>query len=93
MWKIVWKRIPHYLNSKLEIDDDTKISTKNPRLQITAKNFRWTTTTNWNLLPENLRTQKQLSRFKTGIKKWIRERRITEPEPDPDVESDTEPDT
>ena len=90
-WKTIWNQIPHYMTAKIQIDNQMKISTTTPRLQGTALSYRWSSINRWNILPETLRRQVQLSKFKTGLKKWIKETRsltphpdIPEPEPDPD---------
>ena len=41
------------------------------RLQITAGSYRWKTVRTWNRLPDALRQEDNLLKFKVGIKKWL----------------------
>ena len=94
IWKTIMNQIPQYMTSKIQTDTEMKISTSPPRLLGTSLSYRWSTISKWNLLPESLRRQVQMKKFKTGVKKWIKERRtsnqdhvpepVPEPEPDPD---------
>ena len=82
MWKTLRMEVPQYLKDKISITEDGTISTDLPRLQITSRSYRWTTVKNWNTLPENLRVEKSLRSFKTGVKRWIKEMRPPNPGPE-----------
>ena len=56
-----------------------------PRLQLTALSYRWKAIQYWNALPQYLRAETSLTRFKSGLKKWMKER-LTE-----DRTSDAQP--
>ena len=91
IWKTIWHQIPQYMTSKINIDNEMKISTSPPRLIGTSLSYRWAIMSKWNMLQEPLRRQVQMKKFKLGIKKWIKEMRtnqnqepVPEPEPDPD---------
>ena len=71
MYKTVKWQVPQYMTSKLEISQDCKITTKEPRLKITSNKYRWKTTSIWNHLPDNLRHETSVSRFKSGLKTWL----------------------
>ena len=75
MWKYVKWNISGYMEDKLSIMDEDKISTSHPRLQITARAYRHRTTESWNLLPHDLRYENAISKFKAGVKNWIKEQR------------------
>ena len=74
LWKTIRLNSPRYLARKLDIDMEQLITTTNPRLNLTNNSFRWKTVAAWNGLPEDLRMEDHLPRFKKTLKKWIRER-------------------
>ena len=82
MWKAVKWNCPEYLKDKLQSLPDNKISTSRPRLKITASAFRWSTVHKWNNLPDHLRAEMSITKFKTCTKRWIIDQRLTAPEPD-----------
>ena len=51
LWKILYLQIPGQLFEKYEIQEDMKITTNRPRLQITSNYFRWRSCNDWNKLP------------------------------------------
>ena len=75
IWKTVRWSLPRYFNDKISMTEDYKLVTSEPRLLITAQSYRWKTVGYWNGLPEHLRTETTLKRFKSQLKTWIRERR------------------
>ena len=78
-------KVPHYMTQKIEVDNQLLISTTPPRLLGTSQNYRWATISKWNNLPDNLKRQSIMKKFKIGIKQWIRENRDNgmNPEPEP----------
>ena len=76
LWKTVWWHIPGHLDDRISItDDNNTLMTSKPRLQITMNGYRQQSVKNWNLLPAQLRTEKNISRFKKGVKNWLAELR------------------
>ena len=78
MWKVVNWQCPQHMTSKIHVTPDSRIMTSIPRLKMTTNSFRWKTILYWNNLPDDLREEKSLNRFKVCTKRWIRDRR-----PDP----------
>ena len=76
LWKTVWWHIPGHLDDRITRTDDNTLITANPRLQITLKGYRQQSVLNWNSLPIQLRTEKNITRFKKGIKNWLADLRI-----------------
>ena len=52
MFRTVRWGVPKYLKDKITINEEDKISTKAPRLQLTASSYRIKTVENWNKLPK-----------------------------------------
>ena len=73
-WKTVRWNLPRHFKDRMILTDDQRIETNEPRLLITAQSYRWKTVGYWNALPENLRYETTLTRFKKQLKKWLRER-------------------
>ena len=73
LWKTTrwWK--PDYLLMKLQEEDDDRLSTDIPRIQLTAGSFRCKSVSQWNTMSDTLRGEQSISKFKSGLKKWIRE--------------------
>ena len=69
MFKSVRWNCPAHISDRISEDTDHFISTSRPRLQITANAYRWKTIDNWNSLPLTCRTEKNISKFKLGVKK------------------------
>ena len=42
-------------------------------LKLVSSSWRWRSIEQWNRMPENLRTENQISRFKRKLKIWIKE--------------------
>ena len=82
LWKVLRQRVPESLTDKFEMVEDDLVSTRRPRLLLTARGWRCLTTMRWNALPDSLRTEMSLSKFKTGLKRHIKERRERPPDPD-----------
>ena len=73
-WKTVNWDIPVHMSEQIEVNDDRSVSTKQPRLILTANSYRVKATVFWNALPDFLKNEKCISKFKKGPKKWIFER-------------------
>ena len=71
LWKILRQRKPGGLARKFNLDDNNFVSTNIPRLQIVAANFRHRSVSYWNKLPQEIRDNKSLPRFKKCLKAWI----------------------
>ena len=81
IWKTLrWKKT-EYMYCKLQIEEDGLLTTR-PRLQLTASMFRWKAVDQWRMLPDNIRGQTELAKFKGQLKQWIKERRTIDPDPD-----------
>ena len=74
--KLVRWRIPSIIAGKITLDNENNCITDKPRLQITAGYFRYKTSQTWNSLPQNLRSELSIAKFKSGLKLWIRETRL-----------------
>ena len=74
MWKTVWWNTPHYMDKKIKREPDCRISTPAPRLLLTSRAYRWNTVSRWNSLPDRIRTEDSLYKFKKSLKTWLRER-------------------
>ena len=61
MWKIIRWKIPGYFSEKVHVEDEGRLSTEAPRLQLTAGGFRWKTVSRWNNLPTYLREENSIS--------------------------------
>ena len=46
---------------------------------LTARTYMWKTADRWNNLPLHLRTELRISKFKTGVKRWSKDRRAADP--------------
>ena len=64
MWKALRQQSPWVLYQKIYLDDENYIYTDNPILQHTSRGFRWRTCTLWNNMPQSLRDNTSLPRFK-----------------------------
>ena len=82
MWKILNWNCPDYMRNMIQTLPNNMISTTRPRLKITAQAFRWSTVPKWNLLPDHLREESSIQKFKKCMKRWIMDQRTTAPEPD-----------
>ena len=80
---------PRSQRDQIEVGENWIISTNNPRLLLTANSYRFKAVNYWNNLPEHLREEPSMGKFKVGIKRWIKDRRLDpdlDPEPDLDQE-------
>ena len=66
----------------MEIVEDDLVSTHRARIKLTAAGWRNATVKKWNALPLYLRSEMSIGRFKTGLKRCIKERRDLLREPD-----------
>ena len=74
VFKIRYHRDPEYLASILGLNGrNGRIRTQNPILSSAANSFCFRGTGLWNQLPEQLRCENKIGRFKNGLKKWIAE--------------------
>ena len=74
-WRILRLRAPEYLARKFHLDKENRISTSHPRLQNTAKSFRWKTVGSWNRLRDVTRGELSYQRFKRSVRREIVDRR------------------
>ena len=79
LWKILKYKTPVYMYNQFEVTDDFKINTTNPRLQMTARCFRWKMIEIWNNLPDWMRDENKISSFKKQLRISIMERRPPDP--------------
>ena len=80
LWKIIGMNKPMYMRRTLEIDTESKLSTAYPRLQFTAGCYRWRGIQYWNSMPDSLRNNLILPKFKKQLKLWIIQQRPPEPD-------------
>ena len=80
MWKTIYNRKPRHIFNKLDIDENYKIDQNESRLQFTRRGYRHRTTTHWNEMTEDLRTNQSIASFKKSLKSWIIDRRNQEPD-------------
>ena len=74
-WIIIRLKTPSYLSEKINVGDDEKISTSEPRLQNTENGLRRRSIVLWNSLNLELRQEKLYPRFKKRLKIWIMKQR------------------
>ena len=85
LWKSLRWNVSACMEEKFQFIDDSKVWTKSPRLKLTREVWRCQSAEKWNLLPEYLRSELNLKRFKVQLKRFIKERRrenMLEGEPD-----------
>ena len=87
-WKTLKLERPRHLWLKLQEEDSGHISTDIPRLQITDIAFRCQTTRFWNVIPDTLRSEDVVTRFKAGLRRFIIDRRTQDWTPSPDNETE-----
>ena len=81
LWKVIYLNTPKRMSEQLSWNNETKlIATREPRLLFSRQNFNFRATTNWNTIPEAIRTNKNLSSFKKQMKQWIIDQRLRPPE-------------
>ena len=74
-WKTIKWQKPYHLWSRLQTEDNGMSSTDRPRLQIIEGAFRCKTTTTWNELPDTLKAEETVQKFKRGLKRHLRDLR------------------
>ena len=80
-WKIINNKTPKRLQDTLTWDPLTlKFDIKEPRLEFTRAKFSYRACLDWNNLPDNIRTIKNISRFKLQMKKLMKETRPRMPD-------------
>ena len=82
IWKTLWHDKPLHLRDKLQTEEDSRLSTDNPRLRITETAFRCKAVIMWNKLPPHLRTEISMRKFKVGVRTWLLDRRTNNMAPD-----------
>ena len=81
LWKTVNMKTPRKLHDNLTWDSTTlKFTLKNARIDFSKSNFTYRACNEWNSIPDHIRTLKNISRFKTQMKKWTKERRPKMPD-------------
>ena len=80
MWKILWMKTPLHIHRKITVNEDHTLSTQAARLQTTQASFRWRTISTWNSLPHNIRQIQSLRKFKTAVRRWLKESRHLDPD-------------
>ena len=78
LWETFRWGIPKYMSTRVHLETDYLASTAIPRLQQTAASYCWKTVSVWNSMPLELRTEMNISRFKYGVKRWVKEGRDTD---------------
>ena len=82
-WKLVNKKKPMRLLTRMEITEDRKLLIQVPRLQFSTRCYRRRAAELWNGLGDELRNEKSIARFKRAIKIHVKELRHREQvEPD-----------
>ena len=71
LWKTLHLEKPAVLKNRMIVDQDKKIVTSQTRLKFTARGWRWATSELWNQLPDSLRQEPKISKFKKDLKSWI----------------------
>ena len=74
LWKTVRWGVPRNLREKISTLENNKLMTTEPRLLTTSNNYRWKSIENWNQLPDYIRQENSIKRFKIQLKNWIKER-------------------
>ena len=75
LWKILRDKNPRQISEKLTINEEGKLITVRPRLQICRNGFTWKTVKMWNKLPTETKEIEELHLFKKRLKEIIRNRR------------------
>ena len=75
LFKTVRWKTPIRLHRQFVLEEDDIVTTQQPRLQITTRAWRTSTTAQWNNLPVELRAEQNFSRFKVQLKRWLKDRR------------------
>ena len=81
LFKVARWRRPTRLSNKFNTTDDGIIETPPHRLHLTSLAWRVNTTSQWNNLPTELRTQNNFKKFKNQLKTWLVDRREPYQEP------------
>ena len=84
LWKVVRLNVPEYLRTKFTLEEQDRLQTDAARLQITGQAWRWKSKDRWNALPEELRGEGDLKRFKRTLRRHIMDRRQETQELEPD---------
>ena len=68
MWKVIHLDKLIHLKDKIEVNQKMEIVTQRPRLQFTSNGLRWRGSLEWNQLPEDIRREPSIARFKRRTK-------------------------
>ena len=79
-WKMIHLNKPGHLKDKLNLDQNMTIDLVEPRLQFSERNLLHRGSTIWNSLPLEMRQINTVSRFKTRLRNWIKDKRSQEPD-------------
>ena len=76
LWKVVYMKTPSRLHNNLMWDLQTlDFNISEPRIEFTKSKFSHRACLEWNQIPIEIRSIKNISRFKAHMKKWIRGQR------------------
>ena len=82
LWKLLRWNLPRSLTDTVELVEDDLVSTRRARIKLTDEAWRNATVRRWNDLPEFLRSELSIGKFKRSLKRHIKERRTRNLEPD-----------
>ena len=82
LWKLLRWKIPLSLTDAVELVEDDLVSTRRARIKLTDEAWRNATVRRWNDLPEMLRTELSIGKYKRMLKRYIKDRRTRNLEPD-----------
>ena len=75
LWKLKNHNKPKQIANKFSWENNGNLNIVEPRLQTTNTHYRWRTSRMWNELSPELKNANKISRFKTELKSWIKNRR------------------
>ena len=80
LWKLLRWNLPQSMTHAVEMAEDDLVSTHRARIKLTNEAWRSATVRRWNDLPDHLRAELSIGKFKRGLKTHIKERRKLEPD-------------
>ena len=81
VWKIIHQQTPRRTHDKLTWDENTlKFNLIEPRIQLSGSNFMIRACNQWNSIPDSIREIRNISRFKSQMKNWIKNLRPKQPD-------------
>ena len=75
IWKILKSNKPEHLRKRISLDNQGLIEDRKPRLLTTGLGLLWRGREIWNSIQQETREAQTISKFKSGAKKWLMERR------------------